>query len=219
MNAPSPVRVAAAPLSLLALFLPIDTLAEEPESSRRRETLYVGGSLGRIASWSDYNLPPGTTVTRESSSGMGAALFAGLKFDKYSGIEIAYLNIGSIGVDTTGAGRTVNGVGSLDFGALSFVGFLPLGERWELSARVGAALDASYRTGETCRNGARTRAGSTGRSYPCTRNSWLIGGGARFAVTEHWGARMDWLYVNYQNSREGLNYKPHFFAVGVDYRF
>lgn len=219
MNAPRSACVAAAPLSLLALCLPFDALAEDADSSRWGVTPYLGGSLGRITSGSDYTLPPGATVTRESTSATGGTLFGGVKLGRYAGVEIAYLNLGSIGVDATGAGGTVNGVRSLDFATFNFVGFLPLGERWELSARAGLALNASYRTGETCYGSSRTGAGYTTRSYPCTRTSWMIGAGARFAVNEHWGARLDWLYVDYQDSREGLNYKPHFFGVGVDYRF
>jgi opacity protein-like surface antigen len=206
---------------LFALFLPIDTLAQDAEDSRSRVTPYVGGSLGRITSGSDYTLPPGATVTRESTSATGGALFGGVKVGPHTGIEIAYLNLGSIGVDASGAGGGVNGVRSLDFTAFNIVGFAPLGDRWELSARAGFVPSASYRTGETChsRGSSRSRAGSTSRSYPCTRTSWMIGAGARYAVNEHWGARLDWLHVNYQDSRDGLRYKPHFFGVGVDYRF
>ncbi len=219
MNAPRPTRVTAAPLSLLALCLPIDTLAEDSVTSRWGFTPYVGGSLGYVTSGSDYTLPPGATVTRASESATGGALFGGLKLGKYGGIELAYLRLGSIGVDATGTGGAINGVRSLDFAAFNLVGFLPLGERWELSARAGLALNASYRTGQTCYGSTRSGPGYTTRAYPCTRTSWMIGAGARYAVNEHWGARLDWVYIDYQDSREGLNYKPHFFGVGVDYRF
>jgi opacity protein-like surface antigen len=203
----------------LALCLPLGALAEDPSSAPWGTTPYVGGSLGRITSGSDYTLPPGATVTRESTSATGGALFAGLKLGKYAGVEIAYLNLGSIGVDATGTGGAVNGMRSLDFASFNVVGFLPLGSRWEVSGRLGLALNAGYRTGETCYGTSRTGAGYTTRAYPCTRTSWMVGLGARYAVTDQWGARLDWLYVDYQDSREGLNYKPHFFGVGVDYRF
>lgn len=219
MNVPCPARTRAAPLCLLALCLPIAVHAEESKFAEWGVTPYLGGSLGHVTSRSDYVLPPGATVTQESSSATGGALFGGMKLGRYGGIELSYLKLGSIGVDATGAGGPVKGVRSLDFATVNFVGFLPLGERWELSGRAGLALNASYRTGETCYGSTRTGAGYTTRSYPCTRTSWMVGLGARYAVNERWGARLDWVYVDYQDSREGLNYRPHFLGVGVDYRF
>jgi opacity protein-like surface antigen len=178
---------------------------------------YVGGNLGAAGDASSYDFGPGSTVTREIGTAFGGHAFAGVKFGRFIGIELSRLQLGDLGSEARTPGGPVDAVRAIGVTSLNLAGFLPLGERWELTGRLGLALDASYSTGQTCYQ----RSGRFGyiRSYPCQSTSYVVGAGARYALNEDWGLRLDWLYVDFQDSREGPNYQPHYLGIGADYRF
>jgi len=217
MLSTSPAR-ATRPLTLsvaiIAVGFPFEALASD---DRWRVQPYAGGTVGGAYDASSYDLGAGSTVVREVSSAFGGNAFAGVKFGPYVGFELSRLQLGALGVEAetvSGLVDTVRGIGVTSF---NLAGFVPLGERWELTARLGIALDASYSTGQTC----YSRSGRSGfyRSYPCQSTSYLFGAGARYAIDDHWGLRLDYLYVDFQDSRQGPNYKPQYLGIGVDYRF
>ncbi len=178
---------------------------------------YLGGTLGAARDASSHDFGAGSTTTREIGTAFGGNAFVGVKFGRFFGIELSRLQLGDLGSEVQTPGGTVDTVRAIGVTSLNLAGFVPVGERWELTGRVGLALDASYSTGQTCyqRSG---RFGYT-RSYPCQSTSYVLGAGARYALNEDWGLRLDWLYVDFQDSRQGPNYQPHYLGVGADYRF
>lgn len=191
-------------------------VAESSLTSWRLEP-YIGGSAGVATDHSDYALPSGATKVGESASAPGAALFAGLRFGPYFGVELSTLALGRLGVEASTPGGSSDTRRALDVTSVNLVGFIPLGTRWEITLRAGLALNASYRTGETCYGRSGRYSGY--RAYPCSETSTVLGLGVRYALDEDWGIRLDWLTVDYQDRREGPNYRPQFFGIGVDYRF
>ena len=178
---------------------------------------YVGALVGSAFNLSDADPGPAGTVTREIGSTIGGYLSAGVKYGPGLGIEIGRLQFGELGRETLTNEGTVDTVRAIGVTAMSLTGFLPLGPRWELTGRAGLALDASYATGQTCYQ--RTSNRSVRRATPCQKVSYLLGAGARYALTGHWGLRLEVLYLHFQDSREGPDYQPLLVGIGTDFRF
>lgn len=206
-------RLAVAAAGLLAcLSAPASATAD-----RWRVEPYVGGSVGVARDSSSAAFDASSTVTREVNSSFGGQVFAGLKLGPWFGIELTRLQLGELGREAQTPGGPVDAVRAIGVTSLGLAGFLPLGERWELIGRAGIALDASYSTGQTCYE--RSSRYGYYRSYPCQSTSYLLGAGARYAMNEDWGLRADFVYIDFQDSRQGPAYQPYFLGIGVDYRF
>lgn len=186
-------------------------------AERWRLEPYVGGSVGVARDASNPGFDAGSTITREADATAGGQVFAGLKLGPWFGIELTRLQLGQVGREAQTPGGVVDTVRAIGVTALGVAGFLPLGERWELTGRAGFALDASYATGQTCYQ--RTSRYGYYRGYPCQSTSYLLGAGARYAMNEDWGLRLDFVYLDFQDSREGPAYRPYFLGIGADYRF
>lgn len=215
VTAPHPLRRAlAATLSCAGLWLATPAHAN---ADHWRIEPYLGGSLGTSRDASSYDFGSGSTVTRDVGAAFGGHVFAGVRFGPWLGIELSRLQLGGLGREAETTGGTVDAVRAIGVTSLNLAGFLPLGKGWELTGRAGLALDASYATGQTCFQ----RSGRYGyyRSYPCQSTSYVLGAGVRYALNEDWGLRLDWLYVDFQDSRQGPNYQPHYLGIGADYRF
>ncbi len=176
---------------------------------------YVGGALGSTRDWGDY-AEPGDTVLRAHRQALAGKVYAGIR-SKYVGVEIAYLRIGSTGI----AGRTANGDSfdersAHDAVPISLVGFLPLDERWELNARVGFVVNATYETGGTCVRHSRS---GVSRRYRCSETPIALGAGVRYAVGQHWGLRLDVDYFELRDSAATPRSDLGTVTLGIDYRF
>ncbi|MEI7970433.1 MAG: porin family protein [Betaproteobacteria bacterium] len=178
---------------------------------------YVGGTFGAVHGSASHSLGAGSAITREVENAMGGHVFGGARFGRHVGFEMARLQFGELGYEARTPGGPVDAARNIGMTTLNVAGFLPLGTRWELTARAGIALDASYTTGETCYQ----RSNSLGqlRSYPCRRTSYVLGAGVRYGLNDHWGLRVEYLFVQFRDSRDGPDYRPHFVGVGLDYRF
>lgn len=176
---------------------------------------YVGGALGLSYDGGQY-AEPGDTVLRADRQALAGKVYAGIRA-KYVGVEIAYLRIGATGI----AGRTAGGDAfdersGHDAVPISLVGFLPLGERWELNARLGLVVNARYETGGTCVS--YTRSGAS-RRYNCSETPIGFGAGVRHAVGQRWGVRLDLDYFELRDSVSSPRSDLGTVTFGVDYRF
>lgn len=207
------VRLAVAAAGALA-FLSAPAFAN---ADRWRLEPYAGGSVGVTRDSSSAAFNAGSTVTREATSAFGGQVFAGLKLGPWFGIELTRLQLGELGREVQTPGGPVDTVRAIGVTALGVAGFLPLRERWELIGRAGIAMDASYATGQTCYQ--RTGRTDYYSGYPCQSTSYLLGAGVRYAMNDDWGLRGDFLYLDFQDSRQGPAYRPYFLGIGVDYRF
>jgi opacity protein-like surface antigen len=197
-------------------------LAFAPAASAQNKSVwddfgvYVGGAIGMAHDSGDYGYA-NTTVTRQDFTGPGAKIYVGLRMFRYFGVEAAYARIATTSVDgVTGSNQPFSDRYTHEALPVSVVGFLPLGERWELNARLGIVANSSYETGGTCYT--RTRSGAV-RQHRCSETPIAVGLGARYAFNGKWGARLD--YDLYQ-LRDGVN-SPRsdlsLFSLGIDYRF
>ncbi len=176
---------------------------------------YVGGALGLTHDRGDY-AEPGDTVLQADRQAFAGKIYAGIR-SKYVGVEVAYLRIGSTGI----TGRTANGDpfdgrSAHDAVPISLVGFLPLGEHWELNARVGFVVNATYETGGTCIRYSRSGAS---RRYRCSETPIALGAGVRYAVGQHWGLRLDVDYFELRDSASAPRSDLGTVTLGIDYRF
>ncbi len=176
---------------------------------------YVGGAVGLSHDRGNY-AEPGDTVLQADRQAFAGKVYAGVR-SKYLGVEVAYVRIGATGI----AGRTAGGApfderSAHDAVPISIVGFLPLGERWELNARLGLVVNASYETGETCIRYSRSGAS---RRYRCSETPVALGAGVRYAVGQRWGLRLDVDYFELRDSVASPRSDLGTITLGVDYRF
>jgi hypothetical protein len=172
--------------------------AGELEDRQWRIRPYVGGAIGPSSDGGTYAFTNATTRVTESS-GVGIKAYAGAMFGRYFGIEIGAARLASTSVEltdtTTGAVTTA----TFDHDAvpLSFVGALPIGERFELLGRAGMVINSSYATDDICYR-RTSRYGST--RTRCVETPFTWGIGARWAMNEHLGVRFDYDFIELRDS-------------------
>ncbi len=136
--------VSALLVSLASLALP--ARADEPTARKPPGKFYVGIEAGQ--STSDVAVSgifTGPDVDSRNGRSTGYKIRFGYQFIRYVAVEVGYLDFGSVdinGVEYTCASSqpppcTYNINSKLHGPLLSGVGTLPMGERWELVARIG----------------------------------------------------------------------------------
>lgn len=210
---PSPF---AAALTALILGAPVRTAhADGPSASPLDIRPYVGGAVGLTHDGGNH-AEPGDTVLQADRQAFAGKVYAGVR-SKYFGVEIAYVRIGATGITgLTAGGNAFDERSAHDAVPVSLVGFLPLGERWELNARLGLVVNATYETGGTCVR--YSRSGSS-RRYRCSETPFALGAGVRYAVGERWGLRLDLDYFELRDSAASPRSDLGTVTLGVDYRF
>lgn len=192
------------------------TFPVQADEEVRDTGFYVGGGLGIARDDGNYTFT-GANVTSQELTNPGAKIYVGYRAVRYFGIEIGYAKLG----DTTFEGVDSNGVPFSDrftheavpFG---FVGFLPLGDRWELIARLGSVINSTYNTEQTCVR--QTRWGTVvQQNCPSTPITW--GFGVRYRVGTKWGLRLDYDSYALKDSARSPRAELNFFSIGADYRF
>lgn len=197
-----------APISLVAL----PTFAQNKPNLP--VTFYLGGGPSVIFDRTDYRLAENSDADPASAT-YGANAYLGLKV-WYFGLELGLSGSGKLGFNGTDSNGYVSQERSYTATTMNLVGFVPIGERWEIVPRLGLNLNSSYGTGETCRS--RGRYGSS-RTYECTNTMLSAGVGVRYAFNEHWGARLDYTYWPVQDSRFEPRKQLHQVGINVEYRF
>lgn len=104
--------IASALLLAGSMSLPLATQAAQPG-------FYVGGSLGQ-----------GQDVVLDQTSA-AYKIFGGFNINRFLGMEVAYVNLGSNYTDSYGDSFTQDG------GSFDFVGYLPIGPYLDLFGKVG----------------------------------------------------------------------------------
>lgn len=113
-------------------------LIAAPQASAQRG-FYVGGSMG----WSKFDdgYVVGSLIDSGTVEGndVGFKIFGGYQFNHYFGVELAYVDLGTLNYRGTSAGIPVTG-GSADTWGInvSVVGILPLNPSFALFGKVGA---------------------------------------------------------------------------------
>lgn len=178
--------------------------------------VYAGGALGISRDTGSYSFT-GANVTSQDLTNPGAKAYVGYRFARYFGMEIGYARLGATafeGTDT--AGQPFSDRFTHEAVPLSFVGFLPLGDRWELIGRLGAVINSSYNTEKTCFR--RTRWGTVSQqNCPATPLAWGVG--VRYRIGEKLGLRLDYDSYALQDAARSPRAELNFVSLGLDYRF
>lgn len=166
-----------------------------PVMSAKDPGWYVGGSYGRSdASFNEWSIrnnlrESGFSTTRfsDDSDDRGYKIFGGYQFNRFLAVESGYYDLGSFNfrADTEPPGSLAGDIEVKGWN-LDAVGLLPLGERFSLLGRIGAAYSE-----------ADARLQGTGAVTPLNPNSSeqdtdvKFGIGAQWAVTEVIGLRLE----------------------------
>jgi len=177
---------------------------------------YVGGAVGVSRDTGNYSFT-GADVTSQGLTNAGFKTYVGFRAMRFVGLEVGYAKLGDTtfeGVDANG--QTFNDRYTHDALTFSLVGFVPLGERWELIGRLGVVTNSTYNTEQSCVR--RTRWGTVvQQNCPTTPLAWGLG--VRYRLNEKLGIRLD--YDNYalQDAARSPRAELNFLSVGLDYRF
>lgn len=177
---------------------------------------YVGGGIGISRDSGNYSFT-GANVSAQDLTNPGFKAYVGFRAMRYFGIEVGYAKLGSTGFEGVDAnGQPFSDRFTHDAVPFSFVGFLPLGDRWELIGRLGAVINSTYNTEQTCVR--RTRWGTVAQqNCPSTPFAWGVG--VRYRVAEKVGIRLDYDSYALQDAARSPRAELNFFSLGVDYRF
>lgn len=177
---------------------------------------YVGGAVGVSRDTGNYSFT-GANITAQGLTNAGFKTYVGFRAMRFVGLEVGYAKLGATtfeGVDANG--QSFSDRYTHDAVTFSFVGFVPLGDRWELIGRLGTVINSTYNTEQTCVR--RTRWGTVvQQNCPSTPVAW--GFGVRYRLNEKLGIRLD--YDNYalQDAARSPRAELNFFSLGLDYRF
>lgn len=177
---------------------------------------YVGGALGVSRDAGDYSFT-GATVSAQDLTNPGFKTYVGFRVMRYFGVELGYAKLGATGFEGVDSnGQPFNDRFTHDAVPFSFVGFVPLGDRWEITGRLGAVINSTYNTEQTCVR--RTRWGTVvQQNCPSTPLAWGLG--VRYRVGEKLGVRLDYDSYALQDAARSPRAELNFFSVGLDYRF
>lgn len=151
-----------------------------------------------------------TTSTSIDDNDTVWKIFAGYRLMENFGVEVAYADGGTITSDSTVTAPTAGSFGiDLDVTAwiIDAVGFIPLGEGFEVFGKLGAAIwdaDASFSgvAGGTAFSGDVDDDGS----------DFHFGVGASYALTDNLGVRAEWERINGDDEMDA-------WTIGAQYHF
>ncbi len=155
---------------------------------------YIGLSAGQ--SRYDLNCGPGASCDDKD---VGGKLYIGGKFHRMLGLELAYVHLGQ--ADANG------GTTKVQLANMSLVGNVPIGEQFNVYAKVGGFF--GWTDIDTTTPGAATgEENDLGVSY---------GVGAQFDINRNWAVTGDWDHyrVDYVDRRDDVE----LLSVGVLYKF
>lgn len=202
----------AATFFLSMLVVPVAIAAGPPPDTG----IYVGGAVGMSRDTGTYTFT-GATVTSQDLTNPGAKVYVGFRFARYFGMELGYAKLGATSFEgTDSAGGPLNERFTHDALPLSIVGFLPLGDRWEVTGRLGAVINSSYNTGNTCFR--RTRYGTISQTN-CSTTPFAWGLGVRYRIGDKLGLRLDYDSYALQDAARSPRAQLNFISLGLDYRF
>ena len=190
-----------------------------------KKGFYVGGSFGALEA---RDLDSGAInqalagqglavrTTSVDTSDVGWKLFAGYRFNSYLAVEGGYTYLGEYAF----AGQVIADPGTVsanlqanDWNAFA-VGILPLGERFDVFAKLGIG----YWTADLATSG--TFAGRSAQSADSSGTDPIVGLGARFNITARWGIRAEWeRFFNVGSATTSGETDIDFWSLGVQYRF
>jgi OOP family OmpA-OmpF porin len=217
----------AVPIASVACVAACCTLAVllPAHAQEERKGFYIGGSLGALNA---DDLDSGAInralagqglavrTTSVDTSDVGWKLFAGYRFNAYLAVEGGYTYLGEYAF----AGQVIEDPGTAsanlqadDWNAFA-VGILPLGERFDVFAKLGIG----YWTADLATSG--TFSGAAPRSTDSSGTDPIAGLGARFNITGRWGIRAEWeRFFNIGSATTSGETDIDFWSLGVQYRF
>lgn len=203
-------------IAVFSLVISLNAFAED-------KGFYFGGSLGHATSEtsideSDVNAffaARGVTTTSEVDDGdLGWKVYGGYDFNKYIGIELAYVDLGEAEVSATSSAPFVASASAsadADGFAFAVVARYPLNQQIDLFGKLGgfiweAEADASI-----------TVAGVTAAVAGFAEddgNSVMFGLGAEYEFNDNIGIRAEW-----ERFEQVANSDVDMFSIGLEYDF
>jgi OOP family OmpA-OmpF porin len=166
---------------------------------------YLGGSIGQTEFkdfCKDIQAPGGITGGSCDEKDKSWKFFGGYQVNRHLAVEGSFINWGETSVNGTFAGLPTSGTAEVTSWGIAGVGILPLGERFSLFGKLGFL-----------RTEAEVRVNVAG--FPGTgdesETEAHFGLGARFNLTNRFGARLEWERAN--------DTKADMLSIGLQYRF
>ena len=176
-------------------------------SSPHESGWYMGAGIGRATNnIHPSNYPSDTHVDTKST---GYQLHGGYQFNKYLMTEMAYVDFGTLKIDSPTAYATAK-IRAL---TLSAIGMVPFSQDFSLLGKLGLAqlmIDAN----EASKSGAFRFDSSA------TRTTLLMGLGMRYLITPSVALRAEYDYVpKTQVFQTSAKLSNSMMSLGIDYRF
>lgn len=167
---------------------------------------YLGAGIGRASHTISPGFPPGTRIDNQATA---YRLYGGFQFNRYLMLETAYVDLGSVKVDSPTEFARIK-ARAMTFGA---IGMLPLTPDFSLTGKLGlASLHAQANAG--------TKSGSRRSDSSATRATLLFGAGLRYLVTPNVALRADYDHLHKTGIfASGGKLGSSMMSVAVDYRF
>jgi opacity protein-like surface antigen len=156
---------------------------------------YVGANVGV----SEYDLGGCAPGFDCDDTDIGFKVYTGGKFHRMFGVEVAYINLGQ--ADRSGGHLSAEAVN------LSLVGNLPVGERFNVYAKVGGL----YGWTETSATAPGVSSGEEDDF------NWSYGAGVQFDLNRNWALVADW--DHYRLDYVDRNDDIQLWSAGVVYKF
>ncbi|MBN9218455.1 MAG: porin family protein [Mesorhizobium sp.] len=219
--------LASALLSLIGgQALAADAISAEPAAVHDWSGVYVGGQIGYAFGKSDAVFSSPNTPVFHASQDYDIDGFLG-------GVQIGYnyqINSVVLGVEADIAGSDIKGQSG---------GINPRGDFYDtkvdwfgtLRARAGYAFDSTllYGTGGLAYGSVENRyldGPFNSFSEKSTKAGWTLGAGLEQAFTDHWSAKVEYLYVDlrdqtidYGGSNTEFDNKLSTVKIGMNYKF
>ncbi|EJN03746.1 outer membrane beta-barrel protein [Herbaspirillum sp. YR522] len=167
---------------------------------------YLGAGIGRASHAVSPGFPPDT---RMDNQGNAYRLYGGYQFNRYLMLETAYIDLGSVKVDSPTEYARIK-ARAMTFGV---IGMLPVWSGFSLTGKLGlASLNADAEAG--------TKSGSSRSESSATRATMLAGVGLRYTITPNITVRADYDHMQKTGIfARGGKLGNHMMSLGVDYRF
>lgn len=200
-------------VAVFSLVISLNAFAED-------KGFYFGGSLGHasIETIDESEINAGfaalgvTTTSEVDDNDLGWKFYGGYDFNKYIGIELAYVDLGEAEVSATSSAPVV-GTASVDAEADGFafavVARYPLNQQVDLFGKLGGFV-WEVEGGASVSVGGSTLA-LTGED---DGNSVMFGLGAEYEFNDNIGIRAEW-----ERFEQVANSDVDMFSIGLEYDF
>jgi len=185
-------------------------LASSQAAWAQERGLYAGAAIGQAGyRGTCHGAPSGTTC---DNSDTAMRIFAGYEFTRRFAMELGYHDLGTAEARGGGPAAVTEraDITAIDF---TFVGMLPVGNRFSVLARLGfyfGEVEAS----------SPPPAGAPARGWETRRtNDITYAFGGRYVLTEHAEFRLEYQHFGHLGTGAAPALDIHLFSLGAVYRF